>query len=112
MKRRPKAAVTLYHATDKENVFYIIAEGLKTGIDGYIYFCKNPDDALAYAYMYNKTRRQVAVIPIEFTEEEFNSMELNADNAPGETPDAYRYGAPIPKQRIPRLRKIPLYTIW
>lgn len=103
--------ITLYHATKKANVFSIIKEGLKAGVDNMVYFCKTEEDALRYVFMYDKTRHEVAVIPVKFSKEEFLKMELNYDNAPGDTPDAYAHEGSIPASRIPTLLEIKLYVI-
>lgn len=103
--------ITLYHATPKDNVFPIMREGLKAGPDGYVYFCKTENDALKYNFFYDNSKHEVAVIPIKFTEEEFSKMELNIDNAPDYTPDAYAYEGSIPASRIPFLSEIPLYKV-
>lgn len=106
---------TLYHATDKENVYTIISQGLKAGIQsgGVIYFCETINDALTYSLMYNPSKQFAAVIPVEFTDDEFNAMEKNFDNDAGSTPDAFAYFADIvPSERIPHnLNDIPLYRI-
>ena len=37
-----------YHATDKKNLGPILIDGIKPGIDGYVYLCKTAVDALKF----------------------------------------------------------------
>lgn len=82
--------ITLYHATERLNCPAISTQGLKAGIDGYCYFCLTPKDCCRYATLKNPGCTETYIIPIEFTKEEFESMEKNIDNNPDYTPDAYK----------------------
>ena len=103
---------TLYHATNPENVFSIIQNGFNPGADGYIYFCDTIDDSLIYSMIYHARKpHDVAVIPIEFDEDEIQGMEINRDNDPRYTPTSYAYHGAIDKSRIPKLKDIPKMKI-
>lgn len=101
--------VVLYHATAKHNVFSIMREGLKPGIDGLVYFCANVNAACWYAMIYNVD--PVAIIRVEFTPEEMEGVKINPDNNPDVTPLALGYEGSISKEKVPQhLWEIPLYT--
>ena len=40
-----------YHATHKDNLGAILTTGLKPGIDGYTYLCKDPVDAAKFVFI-------------------------------------------------------------
>ena len=40
-----------YHATGVENSGKILVEGLKAGIDGGVYLCEKPEDAMKFLYI-------------------------------------------------------------
>lgn len=103
---------TLYHATNPETVIsHILAEGLKPGAMGCIFFCENEKDCLTYSLMYNPGKHEVAIIPIKFTDEEISKMEINIDNDARCTPKAYAYNGVIEKERVPGLLSIKKYVI-
>lgn len=102
---------TLYHATPKNNIFSIMQEGIKAGIDGIVYFCETPENSLAYmrGYAVAYGCNEFAVIPVKFTDEEFANMGKNVDNS-SELPTAYAYEGNIPADRVPHnLNEIPLW---
>ena len=106
---RNENKIVLYHATAKHNVFSIMSEGLKPGVDGLVYFCANVDDACWYAMIHNVD--PVAIIRVELTPEEMDGTKINPDNNPDVTPLALGYEGSIPKEKIPQhLWEIPLYT--
>lgn len=114
-----KNIITLWHSTEKQNILKIMGEkqGLRRGVDGYIYFCESPADCLQYAYMYHvndDTPGEYAVIPVKFTQDEFDAMKLNFDNNPDYTPDAYAYDKDVPADKlpdIPHLDDVLVYVI-
>ncbi len=104
---------TLYHATPKDNTISIMCEGIKAGFDGVIYFCETPDDCLTYMSLYADAlqRYEYAVIPVEFSDEEFANMETNIDNS-SKMPTAYAYMGNISADRVPHnLQEIPLFRL-
>lgn len=78
---------------------------------GCIFFCENEKDCLTYFLMHNPGKHEVAIIPIEFTNEEISKMGINIDNNPKYTPKAYAYNGVIEKERIPGLLSIKKYVI-
>lgn len=114
MENQTKETITLYHGTEPVNVFRIMKEGIKAGEDGYIYFCKTMNDCCQYSLLYNHGRKhEVAIIPVEFSMQEFKEMGVNIDNAQGITPDAYAYNGDIPASRVPHsLNEIPKKVVF
>lgn len=100
-----------FHATLKENVFNIMRDGLKTGQDGYSYFCKTVEECLMF-FKINPlyVGRQIAVIPIELDE---NTVKESDDHNKAYIPaDAFCIDYDIPADKIPkRLEKIRLFEI-
>lgn len=114
MENRTK---TYYHYTLKDNIYGIIKDGLKPGDDGLIYLCKSIEDCNKFI----KANRQllqlatgssvleIAYIPIELDPADVEeSHDHNKDLI---RCNAYTYDKPIPREKIPFLDKIPLYTI-
>lgn len=40
-----------YHATDRKNLGPILIDGIKPGVDGYVYLCKEPIDAVKFVFI-------------------------------------------------------------
>ena len=93
-----KKTITLYHGTAAKNISNIAREGIKPSGD-HVYFYETENDCLLY--LFNTSLNDVAVIPIEFSQEEYECMEKDLDNDPTEMPTSYAYMGIIEKTRLP-----------
>ena len=57
-----------YHATHKDNLGAILTTGLKPGIDGYTYLCKDPVDAAKFVFI--RGIRDIVVFEVDLDEDE------------------------------------------
>lgn len=99
-----------YHATQKENVFSIMHNGIKAGMDGYTYLCKDENACLEFMELYHPEGGLFAVIPIELNDSE---VEISHDHNCTLLPvDAFVYKGDIPSELIPKdLNQIHLYEL-
>ena len=103
--------MVLYHGTPKKNVFSIMKEGLKEGIDGGVYLCETIEDALQFMALkrYQTGETIFAVIPVYLDEndkvyaaEDHNSRIIKVK--------AYYHDGSIPAEKVEQdLSNIPLY---
>lgn len=93
---------TLYHATNPKNLGSIWNQGLKPGMDGYVYFTENPKASAWYYLVPRPDQKNAAVIPIEFTDEEMTRMKKNLDNHSENSPTSYAWQGTIEPGRIPQ----------
>ena len=66
--------MTLYHATEKENVFSILHNGLKAGFDGRVYFADSPENAMKFLFIKLRKgeEKEIAVIPVNIDDYKVN----------------------------------------
>lgn len=108
---------TYYHYTLKDNVYGIIKDGLKPGEDGLIYLCESIDDCNTFIKANRELLQlasgsnvlEIAYIPVELDPADVE--ESHDHNKNFIRCNAYIYDKPIPREKIPFLDKIPLYTI-
>ena len=96
-----------YHATKKDNVFSIIKEGLKAGIDGCVYLSDTIDGALEFMQIRGQ-EGMFAVIPVYLDKNEV--AEGTDHNKNFFTGNSFIHEGDIPKSKIEaKLENIPLF---
>ena len=94
--------MTLYHATEKRNVFSILPNGLKAGFDGRVYFADSPENAMKFliAKMRKGEEKEIAVIPVDIDDSKVNPSDDH--NKQYFKCDAYYVDGDIEKECLPQ----------
>ena len=129
-----------YHATPKDNVFNITANGLKRGIDGFTYLCKSEEDCLKFFYTPSRFSKvidepkqnnkweikngiksriiskyimldKIEIAVIPIDLDESTVFESTDHNAEYIKAAAFYIDYDIPKEKIPFLKDIKLYEL-
>lgn len=103
--------MVLYHGTPKKNVFKIMKEGLKEGIDGGVYLADTIDGALKFMALKRSETGETlfAVIPVylDETDKVYASEDHNSKII---REKAYYHDGSIPAEKVEQdLSNIPLY---
>ena len=89
----------MYHATPKENLNSILEHGLRPGIDGCVYLCEQPKEAIRFLLV--KQPEVIVVFEIAISDEDEARIKESFDHSfEFFQCRAYGYNGTIPKEKI------------
>lgn len=96
-----------YHATEDKNYINILMNGIKSGFDGCVYLCKDPDHCIRFLDV-RGVREDIFVFAIDLDENEVKESHDHNEKFFG--CKAYCYDGDIPESKI--LHDQCLYYPW